>query len=285
MLEVGRPTHVFDLGRIHGGLTVRWANDGETLKLLNGETVMLASDVGVIADAHRDRKPGRHHGRQRDRRFTGHDGHLRRGRVLVARPPCAGRARRYGLSSEAAHRFERGVDATTTVEHIDRITRLVLDICGTRLDPHRSDRRPAGQHARSTCRCGCASRARRRSSVCRSRPTRWRRSSTVSASTTCATAKARDEVFAVTPPPYRFDLEIEEDLIEEVARGHGFEKIPAHLPVARHGIRAQPEERRSGPRARRRARRARLSRGDQLQLRRGGLGARLRRQRTIRSAC
>ena len=59
MLEVGRPTHVFDLAKIHGGLSVRWARDGETLKLLNGDTVTLANDVGVIADDAGDREPGR----------------------------------------------------------------------------------------------------------------------------------------------------------------------------------------------------------------------------------
>ena len=99
-------------------------------------------------------------------------------------------------------------------------------------------------------------------------------------------ARAATAAFVVTPPSYRFDIEIEEDLIEEVARVHGFERIPGAAAARRRAaMRAQPEARRSLHALRERARRARLPGSHQLQLRRAGLGSGLRRQRAIRSAC
>ena len=255
MLEVGRPTHVFDLGRIHGGLSVRWAKDGETLKLLNGETVTLAADVGVIAEA-----------RAVDGSVDGSiDGSIESLAGIMGGDATAvsldttdiyveaafwwpdavrGRARRYGFATEAAHRFERGVDGTTTVEHIERITRLVLDICGsdaTRVGP--VDDQIVNLPRREPVRM----RVTRAAKVIGLPLTADEMAAIFDRfGFACVREGEGDqEVFAVTPPSWRFDLEIEEDLIEEVARGHGFEKIPAHLPVARHGMRAQPEERRS----------------------------------------
>ena len=84
MFEYGRPSHIFDLDKIHGGLAVRWARAGETLELLNGSTVELDPTVGVIADDQRRRIAGRHHGRRSDGGLRRHAQHLRRSRVLVA---------------------------------------------------------------------------------------------------------------------------------------------------------------------------------------------------------
>jgi phenylalanyl-tRNA synthetase beta chain len=243
MLEVGRPTHVFDLAKIHGGLTVRWARDGETLKLLNGETVTLAPDVGVIADASAvESMAGIMGGDATAVSLDTTDIYVEA--AFWWPDAVRGRARRYGFSTEAAHRFERGVDATTTVEHLERITRLVVDICGTDatrigpVDDHvvaLPDRSPVRMRvARATQVIGVPIPADDMAAIF----TRF-------GFVFLREGGEADEVFAVTPPPYRFDLEIEEDLIEEVARGYGFEKIPAHLPVARHGMRAEPEERRN----------------------------------------
>jgi phenylalanyl-tRNA synthetase beta chain len=242
MLEVGRPTHVFDLGKIHGGLSVRWAKDGETLKLLNGETVTLASDVGVIADEQAiESMAGIMGGDATAVSLDTTDIYLEA--AFWWPDAIRGRARRYGFSTEAAHRFERGVDATTTVAHLERITRLVLDICGTAattvgpIDDHVLDlpkREPVRMRvARANQVIGLAIAADEMAAIFDSFAFAYTRE-----------GEGADEVFRVTPPPYRFDLEIEEDLIEEVARGHGFENIPAHLPVARHVMRAQPEARR-----------------------------------------
>ena len=243
MLEVGRPTHVFDLGRIHGALSVRWAKDGETLKLLNGETVTLASDVGVIADTQAiESLAGIMGGDATAVSLDTTDIYLEA--AFWWPDAVRGRARRYGFSTDAAHRFERGVDPATTVEHIERITRLVVDICGTdatRVGPVDDQvvdlpkRTPVCMRvARATQIIGIAVTADEIAAIFTSFGFAFERE-----------GEGRDETFVVTPPTWRFDLEIEEDLIEEVARGHGFEKIPAHLPVARLRMRAQPEARRA----------------------------------------
>jgi phenylalanyl-tRNA synthetase beta chain len=243
MLEVGRPTHVFDLGKIHGGLSVRWAKDGETLKLLNGETVTLTSDVGVIADEVMvESLAGIMGGDATAVSLDTTDIYVEA--AFWWPDSVRGRARRYGFSTEAAHRFERGVDASTTIQHVERITRLVLDICGntsTRVGPvddhivNMPKREPVRMRvARATKVIGLPISSDEMARIFDSFAFTYKREGI-----------GTDEVFAVTPPSYRFDLEIEEDLIEEVARGHGFEKIPAHLPVALHRMRAQPEEHRN----------------------------------------
>ncbi len=92
MLELGRPTHVFDLDKVQGGLTVRWGRAGERVELLNGQTVEVDSTVGVIADGAGCRGIGRHHGRCADRRGPRYAQRLCRGRVLVARRDSWARA-------------------------------------------------------------------------------------------------------------------------------------------------------------------------------------------------
>lgn len=251
MLEVGRPTHIFDLARIHGGLTVRWAREGETLKLLNGETVTLAPDVGVIAD---------------DQAIESMAGIMGGDATAVSLDttdiyieaafwwPQAiqGRARRYGFSTDAAYRFERGVDYATTVEHIERITQLVLDICcsGRSKDAVRIG--PVDDHiVNLPQRAPVRMRVGRAATVIGIPVSADEIAAIFTAFGFTFTREAGgndasgEAAFLVTPPSYRFDLEIEEDLIEEVARGHGYENIPAHLPVARHVVQEQPEAARS----------------------------------------
>ena len=129
MFELGQPSHVFDLDKIHGGLTVRWAKAGETLKLLNGQTVTLDGQVGVIADNNQVESLAGVMGG--DATAVGDD---TRNVYLEAAfwwpSAIAGRARRYNFSTDASHRFERGVDAAPTAEYLERITQLILDICG-----------------------------------------------------------------------------------------------------------------------------------------------------------
>ena len=239
MLEVGRPTHVFDLAKIHGGLAVRWAVAGETLKLLNGDTVELDAGVGVIADDLAiESLAGIMGGDATAVSLDTTDIYLEA--AFWWPDAVRGRARRFGFSTEAAHRFERGVDPTTTVEHLERITRLVVDICGTgatRVGP--IDDRVVDLPKNAPVRMRVA-RALKVIGV----PITTDEMATIFESFGFRFEKegaAGSEVFVVTPPAYRFDIEVEEDLIEEVARGHGFEKIPAHLPVARHEMHAQPE--------------------------------------------
>jgi phenylalanyl-tRNA synthetase beta chain len=240
MLELGRPTHVFDLDKIHGGLEVRWGKAGESLKLLNGNTVAVDEWIGVIAD---------------DKEIESLAGIMGGDSTAVSLDtqniyleaafwwPSAiqGRARRFNFSTDAAHRFERGVDFATTVEHIERITALIVEICGGEaqvkvgsIDDHivNLPQRPTVKlrTARAVKVIGVALTDAQIADIF----TRLGLQFTQSAGE-----------FLVTPPSYRFDIEIEEDLIEEVARVYGFENIPALPPVAANNILIAPENQRS----------------------------------------
>ena len=145
-----------------------------------------------------------------------------------------GRARKYNFSTDAAHRFERGVDYSTTVEHIERISQLILDICGGQAGP--VDDQILNLPKREPVKMRVA-RAHRIIGV------KIGAEEIAQIFTRLGLAFERDgDTFSVTPPPYRFDIEIEEDLIEEVARIYGFEKIPARPPVATSEMRPTNDE-------------------------------------------
>src|SRR5690606_32749819 len=134
MPELGRPSHIFDLDRIHGGLDVRWARKGETLKLLNGQTVALDTDVGVIADMKEVESLAGIMGG--DATAVSDDTTSIYVEAAFWWPEAvAGRSRRYNFATDAGARFERGVDPASTVEHIEYLTRLILDICGGQPSP------------------------------------------------------------------------------------------------------------------------------------------------------
>ncbi len=245
MLELGRPTHVFDLAKIHGGLNVRWGKAGETLKLLNGNTVSIDEWVGVIAD---------------DKEIESLAGIMGGDATAVSLETEAiyleaafwwpnaiqGRARKYNFSTDAAHRFERGVDYATTVEHIERITALLIEICGTpntQVGPVDDQIVNVPQPAPVRMR---TARARKVIGV----PVNDQMVADIFTRLALPfTLEAGDGddngVFSVTSPSYRFDIEIEEDLIEEVARVYGFENIPAVAPVAANHMIIAPENTRS----------------------------------------
>ena len=240
MLELGRPSHVFDLAKIHGGLDVRWGRAGESLKLLNGNTVTVDDWIGVIADeAAIESLAGIMGGDATAVSLDTQDIYLEAAFWYPA--AIQGRARRFNFSTDAAHRFERGVDYATTVEHIEHITALIVEICGqgasTRVGPvddqivNLPQRRPVTMRtARAVKVIGVPL-----------------DDATIGAIFTRLGLQhdLADGVFTVTPPSYRFDIEIEEDLIEEVARIYGFENIPALPPVAASQIRLPPENVRS----------------------------------------
>ncbi len=239
MLELGRPSHVFDLDKIHGGLDVRWGRKGESLKLLNGNTIEVDEWVGVISD---------------DKEIESLAGIMGGDSTAVSLEttniyleaafwfPQAiqGRARRYNFSTDAAHRFERGVDFATVVEHIERITALLLEICGTpetrvgAVDDqivNLPKREPVQlRTARAAKVIGVAVTDEMVADI-------FKRLGLV--------FSQEPGLFSVTPPSYRFDIEIEEDLIEEVARVYGFENIPTLPPVAANAMRIAPENTRS----------------------------------------
>ena len=239
MLEVGRPSHVFDLAKIHGGIDVRWGRSGESLKLLNGNTVEVDEWVGVIADDKQiESLAGIMGGDSTAVTLDTTDIYLEA--AFWWPNAIQGRARKYNFSTDAAHRFERGVDYATTVEHIERITALIVQICGTeatKVGPiddqvaNLPERKPVVMR---TVRAQKVIGVPITDEMVADIFTRLHLPFTFDAGQ-----------FAVTAPSYRFDIEIEEDLIEEVARVYGFENIPANPPVAPSAMLAEPENTRS----------------------------------------
>ncbi len=236
MLELNRPNHVFDLDRVSGGLQVRWAKAGEQLVLLNDQTITLTGDCGVIADdAGVESFAGIMGGAS-----TACSPETRNVYVEAAfwlPDAIQGRARRFAFSSEAAHRFERGVDFQDTVSGVERVTQLILELCGGQAGP--VDDRITALPLREPVRL---------------RPARTARVLGVSLSddeiagylSRMALEFTRDGTdFVVQPPTWRFDLRIEEDLIEELARMHGYDNIPTTPPVGRLAMPVLPEARRS----------------------------------------
>ncbi len=240
MLELGRPLHVYDLDKLKGGIDVRFGRKGEKLKLLNEQIVELDESVLVITDASGPiGLAGIMGGESTKADVDSRNVFLEA--AFFFPDAIAGRARRYNFTSDASHRFERGVDFDNNIEGIERATALILEICGgepgptvdsvTKV-PHRQPVKmrvarahkiigvqiPSDEMADIFVRLGFKARSE---------------------------GRGADEFFTVTPPSYRFDIEIEEDLIEEVARLYGFERIPANPPFAVASMRALPEERRS----------------------------------------
>jgi len=235
MLELGRPSHVFDLARIQGGLTVRWARQGESLELLNGQTISLDADVGVIADEHQvESLAGIMGGNATAVSDDTKDIYLEA--AFWWPQAVAGRARRYNFSTEAGSRFERGVDASTTVAHIERISQLILEICGGRAGPIDDTILALPERAPVALR---VDRARKIIGA------PLGDADIADALSRLRLAYERDgDTFIVTPPSHRFDLQIEEDLIEEVARVWGFDRLPLRPPRAPSAMRPEPEARR-----------------------------------------
>jgi len=226
MFELGRPSHIFDLDKIQGGLDVRWGKAGEQLKLLNGNTVTVDEKVGVIADAHQVESLAGIMGG--DATAVNDDTQNIYIEAAFWWPTAiAGRSRRFNFSTDAGHRFERGVDPELTVEHIERITQLVIDICGTPhttvgpIDDHRVNM-PAAKPV--------TLRVDRAVKVIGMPLTQQRMAEALRGLGLPVTEG--EGTLTVQPPSFRFDLQIEEDLIEEVARMVGYNNLPTTPPLA-----------------------------------------------------
>ena len=236
MLELGRPLHVYDQDKLRGAIDVRWGRAGEKVLLLNGQTVDVDAGVLCIAD---DSGPiglaGIMGGESTKAETTTRNLFLES--AFFFPKAIAGRARRYNFASDASHRFERGVDFANNVEGIERATQLILEICGGEPGPavdlvrRLPERKPVRLRvARARKILGIDVDAKEIESIFRRLGFSF---------------EAQKDGFTVNPPSYRFDIEIEEDLVEEVARVHGFDNIPAHPPRAPARMHAWPETRRS----------------------------------------
>ena len=226
MLEMGRPSHVFDLEKIHGGLDVRWGKKGESLKLLNGNTIEVDEWVGVIADQKEiESLAGIMGGDSTAVTLDTENIYLES--AFWWPQAIQGRARKYNFSTDAAHRYERGVDFASVVEHVERITALIVEICG---GPEHVKVGPIDDHiVNLPQRLPVKMRTDRANKVI---GVPFTDAQIADIFTRLGLQFTQEPgLFSVTPPSYRFDIEIEEDLIEEVVRVFGFENIPSLPPV------------------------------------------------------
>ncbi|MBA3996759.1 MAG: phenylalanine--tRNA ligase subunit beta [Candidatus Accumulibacter sp.] len=233
MLELGQPLHAFDNAKLEGAVHARMAKAGETLLLLNEQTLTLDEDVLLIADDAQPLAMGGIMGGEMSG-ITLETQELFLESAFFAPKAIAGRARRYGFVSDASHRFERGVDFGGTRRALERATQLVLDICGGQAGPVSEaqaalpERQPVRlRPARVTKVLGIAFSPERIAELF--------------ARLDLGFVRDGDD-FIVTPPTYRFDIEIEEDLIEEIVRLHGYDNIPARAPQATLAMAAQRED-------------------------------------------
>jgi phenylalanyl-tRNA synthetase beta chain len=238
MLELGQPLHAFDFAKTEGGIRVRYAQDGEALTVLNGEKLKLARDHLVIADQKKALALAGIMGGA-DSGVTGATTDVLLESAFFAPTAIAGKARALGFGSDSSYRFERGVDFATTLQALDRAAHLIVEICGGRVGPVAEARgvlpsRPPVRmrRARAERVLGIDLSADEVAGI-------FRRLGYVFAQ--------EGDVFEVTPPAYRFDLAIEEDLIEEVARIRGYDRIPEGRPTG-SAVMLPAIETRLGPR-------------------------------------
>jgi len=236
MLELGQPMHAYDLRELEGGIVVRRARAGETLKLLDGREVALDEQVLVIAD--HAKALGLAGVMGGDHSGIGDDTTDVLLEVAFFLPDAiAGRGRRYGLVTDASQRFERGVDPTLQERAIERATELLCACAGGVPGPTRVAELPAELPATPGVKL---------------RPERARRvigadidDEKIESMLEALGMHVRRDAgtWQVTAPPWRFDIAIEEDLIEEIARSHGFDRVPETLQPARQPLSSLTETR------------------------------------------
>lgn len=225
MLEQGQPMHAFDLSKVEGGIVVRMATQGETLRLLDGNQVSLNDNTLVIADQNKVLAMAGIFGGEFSG-VTAHTTDVLLEAAFFAPNVIRGRARTYGLHTDSSHRFERGVDPLVQFHAMERATQLLIEICGgeagemveqvskenvptqkiitlrrTKLEGLLGHPIPSEDVFEILTRLGCE-------------------------------IKTTQEGWTAKAPSWRFDMSIEEDLIEEVGRIFGYNNIPNLAPVA-----------------------------------------------------
>ena len=236
MLELGQPMHAFDNDMLQGDIVVRHAHAGETLKLLDGSDAALDEQFVLIADQHKALAVAGIMGGH-DSRVTDATRNVLLESAHFAPAAIMGRARRLGLHTDASHRFERGVDPQLPRRALERATELLLTIAGGNAGPLLVAENPADlpQPAAVTLR-----RARlQRVLGVGIADAEVRRIFTALG----MQVAPHGEGWGITAPSSRFDIEREEDLIEEVARIFGYDNIPTHTPAGALTLAVEPEAR------------------------------------------
>lgn len=234
MLELGQPMHAFDLGTLQGSIGVRRSRAGESLTLLDGRDAALDDSFLVITDADRPIALAGLMGGL-DTRVTDDTTAVFLEAAHFAPAAIMGRGRKLGLHTDAGHRFERGVDPALPRTAIEYATRLVLDLAGGTPAPVTEAVREADLPATAPI-------LLRRARIARVLGIQIDDADVqrILRALGMDVAAVADG-WQVTAPSRRFDIAIEEDLIEELARIHGYEQIPTTLPGGASRI-AMPSE-------------------------------------------
>lgn len=240
MLELGRPTHFYDLDKIESDhLTVRWAKAGESVHLLDDSRYDVDGYYGVICDGDTPECLAGIKGGYKTQ-ITNDTKDVFIEAAFWHQVAIQGRPRKLNFSTDASYRYERGVDFGSNATHLEYITQLVLDICGTpetKVGPiddvvtQLPERKPVTMRVDRCLKViGMEIPVDAMEAIFTRLGFEWTR---------------EGNVFTVMPPTYRFDIEIEEDLIEEVARLYGYEKLPDRPPVAPAAMKSPLEGKRS----------------------------------------
>lgn len=233
MLEFGQPLHAFDLKSIDGEVCVRYAKRGESVNLLDRKTVSLDPKSLVIADKSKILAMAGIMG-SADSAVTSETQSIFLESAFFTPDSLLGRARYYGLSTDSAYRFERGVDKAMTLPALERATQLISEIVGGEVGPLtqvKSANKPI--------------------EPIKFHPTHLKKllgfslkEEKIKAIFSRLGIKVQSigaQSWIVIPPSWRFDLSLEVDLLEELARIHGYQKIPATLPNSPLKFLAEPE--------------------------------------------
>ncbi|WP_444889844.1 phenylalanine--tRNA ligase subunit beta [Microbulbifer sp. DLAB2-AA] len=235
LLELGQPMHAFDLEKLSGGIKVRMAEAGEELTLLDGQAVKLQEGTLVIAD---EEKPLAMAGIMGglDSSVTEGTQHIFLESAFFSPLAIAGKARSYGLHTDSSHRFERGVDYHLQEKAVERATQLLLDIVGGEPGPvhvrELTETMPAERHI-----------TLRRAKVELGLGIKLADDEIVDILTRLGLEKIdqNDEGWTFLAPSFRFDIAIEADLLEELARVYGYNRIPSESFTAELEIAPRPE--------------------------------------------
>lgn len=225
MLELGQPMHAFDLDRLDSEIVVRRGREGEKLKLLDGSEVSVGVDVLAICDA---RGPVALAG------IMGGDSSAVQGstrNILLesawfSPAVIMGKARDYGLHTDASHRFERGIDPEGQVRAIERATQLILEICGGLAGAVLLQERPEFLPVQKPVKV----RLQRLNTLIGYEFQQEQAEQILRRLGMSVQFNAPSQSWEVVAPSARVDIAIEEDLIEEVARIHGYDNIPSRMP-------------------------------------------------------
>jgi len=246
MLELGQPMHAFDLAEINGGIRVRMAEEGEKLVLLDGQEVALRADTLVIADHTRALAIAGVMGGEHSGVNTEKTRDLFLESAFFEPISVAGKARSYGLHTDASHRYERGVDSQLAREAMERATALILEIVGGEAGP--IVEAVSEQHLPNVA--PVTLRAERITQMLGMELEAAQVEQLLNALELTTTANGAGQ-WTVNVPSHRFDISLEVDLIEELARLYGYNNLPVRYPQARLAPQGKPETRGDLPNLRR----------------------------------